>query len=102
MSIVLGIDTSNYTTSAATFNSSTGEYINSRQLLAVKSGEVGLRQSDALFQHVKNLPEIVNTAVSSQKIDAIGVSDRPRALDDSYMPLFFTVASVSVSPAAGM
>ena len=102
MSIVLGIDTSNYTTSAATFNSSTGEYINSRQLLAVKSGEVGLRQSDALFQHVKNLPEIVNTAVSSQKIDAIGVSDRPRALDDSYMPVFLAGVSVAESISAAM
>ena len=102
MSIVLGIDTSNYTTSAATFNSSIGEYINSRQLLAVKSGEVGLRQSDALFQHVKNLPEIVNTAVSSQKIDAIGVSDRPRALDDSYMPVFLAGVSVAESISAAM
>lgn len=98
MSVVLGIDTSNYTTSAATYNSCTNEYINSRQLLTVKAKEVGLRQSDALFQHIKNLPEIIKTAVGSNKIDAIGVSDRPRALDDSYMPVF--LAGVNSAEAA--
>lgn len=98
MSVVLGIDTSNYTTSAATYNSCTNEYINSRRLLTVKAKEVGLRQSDALFQHIKNLPKIIKTAVDSNKIDAIGVSDKPRALDDSYMPVF--LAGVNAAEAA--
>ena len=48
--ITLGIDTSNYTTSVAWFDGQKGE--NCGRLLTVKSGELGLRQSDALFQHV--------------------------------------------------
>ena len=51
---VLGLDTSNYTTSAAVFDGADG--CNAGRLLAVRPGELGLRQSDALFQHVKQLP----------------------------------------------
>ena len=50
----LGIDTSNYTTSAAVFDGSGG--YNAGRLLEVRPGELGLRQSDALFQHIKHLP----------------------------------------------
>ena len=58
--IALGFDTSNYTTSCAWFDGTTGE--NSGRLLEVKSGELGLRQSDALFQHVRRLPDIAGDA----------------------------------------
>ena len=51
---VLGLDTSNYTTSAAVFDGAGG--CNAGRLLSVRPGELGLRQSDALFQHVKQLP----------------------------------------------
>lgn len=102
MSVVLGIDTSNYTTSAATYNGVNGEYTNSRQILTVKSGEVGLRQSDALFQHTKNLPEIIKKALDCKKIEAIGVSTRPRAVEDSYMPVFLAGTTVAESIAATM
>ena len=54
---VLGLDTSNYTTSAAVFDGEEGR--NQGRLLEVRPGELGLRQSDALFQHVKHLPEVV-------------------------------------------
>ena len=54
---VLGLDTSNYTTSAAVFDGTAGK--NQGRLLQVRSGELGLRQSDALFQHVKQLPLIL-------------------------------------------
>ena len=57
MGCVLGLDTSNYTTSAAWFDGETGE--NAGKLLEVPQGSLGLRQSEALFQHVKRLPEIV-------------------------------------------
>ena len=53
---VLGLDTSNYTTSVAVFDGRTGQ--NEGRLLEVRPGELGLRQSDALFQHVKRLPEL--------------------------------------------
>ena len=63
MSVSFGLDTSNYTTSAALYDSGNGKYVNSRRLLEVDAGNVGLRQSDALFKHIKNLPEIVRSAV---------------------------------------
>ena len=52
----LGIDTSNYTTSAAVYNPE-GACLNAGRLLDVPEGSLGLRQSDALFAHVKRLPE---------------------------------------------
>ena len=55
--MVLGLDTSNYTTSAAAFDGVSGK--NCSRLLDVREGELGLRQSDALFSHVKRLPELV-------------------------------------------
>lgn len=104
MGVYLGIDTSNYTTSAAELNSITGEYVNSRKLLPVKSGSIGLRQSDALFLHTKALPEIVDCASKLGNISAVGVSDRPRPLDDSYMPCFLAGVSAAsaVSSALGV
>ena len=55
--MVLGLDTSNYTTSASAFDGVSGK--NCSRLLDVREGELGLRQSDALFSHVKRLPELV-------------------------------------------
>lgn len=86
---VIGIDTSNYTTSIAFYNGSNG--VNYSKLLSVKQGELGLRQSDAVFQHIKSLPELSGRLFSDasvQKICAVGVSTRPRAVDGSYMPCF--------------
>lgn len=93
----IGIDTSNYTTSAALFSG--GEVkVNSKKLLPVRPGEVGLRQSDAVFHHVQQLPEVLTPVLEQAgKPVAIGVSDRPRAVEGSYMPCFTvgkTVASV--------
>lgn len=97
----LGIDTSNYTTSAAVFNSDEKSYINSRRLLSVAEGEIGLRQSDALFQHTKNLPVILSNALFERtKIEAVGVSTRPRDLETSYMPCF--LAGISAAKAAAL
>ncbi len=86
---VIGIDTSNYTTSIAWFNGTSGE--NCSRLLSVKAGELGLRQSDAVFAHTKSLPELSGrlfSDIQAGKIDAIGVSTRPRAVEGSYMPCF--------------
>lgn len=86
---VIGFDTSNYTTSIAMFNGINGE--NCSKLLPVRQGELGLRQSDAVFQHIKNLPELSDRLflnVDLQNVTAVGVSTRPRAVDGSYMPCF--------------
>ncbi len=86
---VIGIDTSNYTTSIAYFDGNAGE--NCSRLLPVKQGELGLRQSDAVFAHIKSLPELSGRLFSNlgkERITAVGVSTRPRAVEGSYMPCF--------------
>ena len=86
---VIGFDTSNYTTSIACFDGVNG--VNCSQLLPVKQGQLGLRQSDALFAHVKSLPELSGRLFSNvepDSITAVGVSTRPRAVEGSYMPCF--------------
>lgn len=86
---VLGLDTSNYTTSAAVFDGADG--CNAGRLLAVRPGELGLRQSDALFQHVKQLPALLEELEGRgllRDLKAVGASTRPRAVEGSYMPCF--------------
>ncbi len=85
----LGFDTSNYTTSAAAFDGMQGQ--NCSRLLDVAPGQLGLRQSDALFAHTKRLPEIVRRLMDSAEradICAVAASTRPRAVEGSYMPCF--------------
>ena len=85
----IGIDTSNYTTSIALFDGAEG--VNCSRLLPVRQGELGLRQSDAVFAHIKSLPELSGRLFShirAENIGAIGVSTRPRAVEGSYMPCF--------------
>ncbi len=83
----LGIDTSNYTTSAALLSDE--EIVQKKQLLPVKEGQLGLRQSDAVFHHVQQLPNILEPLLHSfSGVSAIGVSSRPRDLEGSYMPCF--------------
>ena len=86
---VIGIDTSNYTTSIAYFNGIGGE--NCSKLLPVQQGQLGLRQSDAVFSHIKSLPVLSGRLfcnMGEQNITAIGVSTRPRSVEGSYMPCF--------------
>ena len=84
---VIGFDTSNYTTSIASFDGENG--VNCSRLLPVKPGELGLRQSDAVFAHTKSLPELSGRLFCDvSKIAAVGVSTRPRAVEGSYMPCF--------------
>lgn len=86
---IIGFDTSNYTTSIAYFDGNSGN--NCSKLLPVKQGELGLRQSDAVFHHTKSLPELSDrlfSDVDPKTISAIGVSTRPRAVEGSYMPCF--------------
>ena len=85
----IGFDTSNYTTSIAFFDGSEG--VNCSRLLPVELGQLGLRQSDAVFAHTKSLPELSGrlfSHIEAKNIAAIGVSTRPRAVEGSYMPCF--------------
>jgi len=90
MGAFLGIDTSNYTTSSAVYFGIDKPPVNVKRLLPVKDGECGLRQSDAVFLHTKSIEEIICTALSAcnERIEAIGVSVKPRDVEDSYMPCF--------------
>jgi len=97
----LGVDTSNYTTSLCLVCN--GEVVSSvRRLLPVKEGEKGLRQSDAVFLHTKALPELSEELfsgvdISNAELCAVGVSDRPRDAQGSYMPCF--LAGISYASA---
>lgn len=90
MSKILGIDTSNYTTSAALLDTDTMSVIQSKQLLPVKPGEKGVRQSEAVFHHTKQLPDVIGKLMGQGRCipDGIGVSVKPRLEEGSYMPCF--------------
>ena len=91
MRAILGIDTSCYTTSAALVSVSGRLIASSRRLLTVDAGERGLMQSEGLFQHVKNLPDMITDVMEKApqaEIVAVCASTRPRPAQDSYMPVF--------------
>ena len=110
MRAFLGIDSSNYTSSAALYATGAGVCANCRRLLPVKAGELGLRQSDAVFHHVKNLPGIVEDAMRMGRerfggafsLSGIGVSVRPRDAAGSYMPCFLAGEAIARGMAAGL
>ncbi|MDE5764286.1 MAG: peptidase M22 [Ruminococcus sp.] len=87
----LGIDTSNYTTSVAVYVSDENRIVQCRKLLPVKDGTLGLRQSDAVFHHTKQLPDIMEELFSGYgygRFSAVSASARPRNSEGSYMPCF--------------
>lgn len=101
--VTLGLDTSNYTTSAAVFDGVDG--VNAGRLLEVRHGQLGLRQSEALFQHVKALPgrvEELAKARALHDIAAVAASTRPRAVEGSYMPCFLVGESHGRTLAAAL
>lgn len=87
---VLGIDTSAYTTSIALVDAKTYEIAaDKRRVLSVPLGQKGLRQQDAVFQHLKNFQELYGEINAEFKnISTVAVSSRPRNVDGSYMPVF--------------
>ncbi len=101
----LGIDTSNYTTSVALASAEGAIIANLKAPLPVKAGERGLRQSDAVFAHVKNLPSLMQRLrpfLEGNRVCAVGVSTRPRDAEDSYMPCFLSGRAAAESLAAGL
>lgn len=99
--LTLGIDTSNYATSLAVFDTDAGEVVcDCKKFLPVKEGQLGLRQSDALFHHTAALPEMLaelSGKADLTKVAAVGVSAKPRPVEGSYMPCF--LAGVSAATA---
>lgn len=90
MAAVLGLDTSNYTTSAAWFDGTQGDNVG--KLLEVPQGALGLRQSDALFQHVKRLPAIMADLKKTglpDAVSAIGASTQPGKWRAPTCPAFW-------------
>ena len=87
----LGVDTSNYATSLAVFDTAGEVVCAKKRFLPVKPGQLGLRQSDALFHHTTALPEMLHELAQEfdlTRIDAVGVSQKPRPAEGSYMPCF--------------
>ena len=86
---VLGLDTSCYTTSAALMDRQGNLLGDQRRLLTVKPGRRGLAQSEMVYQHTRNLPDLLEALeLDGRRIAAIGVSAKPRPREDSYMPAF--------------
>ena len=101
--LFLGIDTSNYTTSAAVLDAEGTVLANAKRPLAVEAGARGLRQSEAVFSHIKNLPSLmqeVSGVLSGGRLAAVGVSEAPRRADGSYMPCFLSGVAAAEAAAA--
>ena len=93
MSLYLGIDTSNYTTSVAICGDKNE---NLRKIMELPQGERGIRQSDGVFVHLKELPVLFEKlSVDMNGIKAVGVSVKPRNQEGSYMPVFVAGESFS-------
>ena len=91
MRVTLGFDTSCYTTSAAAVNEHGEVIASSRMLLPVAQGQRGLRQSEAVFAHVRQMPmvmEQMRESLKGHEIVAVCASAKPRDEEDSYMPVF--------------
>lgn len=106
MSAFLGIDTSNYTTSAAVFCDENSKIFQAKKLLPVKEGERGIRQSDAVFHHTKAYAQLLSEVVekSGSHICAVGASVSPTTQSGSYMPCFLVGenAAKTVSAVCGI
>ena len=107
MSEFLGIDTSGYTSSVAVYIAEEKRAVHVRKLLPVGEGKLGLRQSDAVFHHTKNLPTVVEELFERHTIKdlkAVSVSSRPKSKESSYMPCFLCGEGLgrSVSAMAGV
>ncbi len=90
MGIFLGIDSSAYTSSLALVDGERNIIADERMVLQVEAGKRGLRQSEAFFQHIKNLPFLFERLDRHllNSVKAIGASAWPRRVEGSYMPVF--------------
>lgn len=89
--VVLGFDTSCYTTSVAAVDLAGKPVASCRRLLPVPQGERGLRQSEAVFIHVRQLPGLMEEMaghIRGRRVVAVCASTQPREEQGSYMPVF--------------
>lgn len=86
--MIVGIDTSCYTTSIALVDEVGTVLADHRKLLQVKPGQKGLRQSEAVFQHVRNLPQLLKDEGDLPAVTAVIASTIPRPAAGSYLPVF--------------
>ncbi|AZR73537.1 O-sialoglycoprotein endopeptidase [Anoxybacter fermentans] len=88
--MILGIDTSNYTTSVAVVSKEQQLLFDKRIVLNVPEGKRGLQQSEAVFQHLKNLPDLLEKVLDKYRASITGIcySMKPRPIEGSYMPVF--------------
>lgn len=100
--ISLGIDTSNYTCSVALYDTEGGSMLMQKQLLKTNEGSIGLRQSEAVFEHIKLIGNLLQKLFSNtqKKPQVIGVSTRPRNAQGSYMPCFLVGETIAKSIAS--
>ena len=100
--VYLGIDTSCYTTSLFFMDRQGEKLAEARRILKVKPGGCGLQQSEMLYQHIRNLPELMEEAAQGHEFSllGIGVSAKPRPREDSYMPAFLAGQGFARSLAA--
>ena len=93
MPVTLGFDTSCYTTSIAAVDTTGNVVVSARKLLPVAHGNRGLRQSEAVFAHVKQISEVAHEAgealkAAGESVVAVCASQAPRDDEASYMPVF--------------
>ena len=103
MKVYLGIDTSCYTTSLCLLDEQAAVLADERRILTVPEGKRGLSQSEMVYQHVRNLPELtekIASYVAGNTVCAVAVTDKPRRRDDSYMPAFLSGLGCARSVAA--
>ncbi|MDL2220161.1 hypothetical protein LJC55_00650 [Eubacteriales bacterium OttesenSCG-928-N14] len=105
MKLSLGIDTSNYVTSVALVNEQGDVLMDLRTPLPVGKGQLGLRQQEAVFFHIKELPGLIRQAFDEiayrkDELCAVSYSNAPRNVEGSYMPVFVAGESIAQSVAA--
>ena len=108
MAVYLGIDTSNYTTSTALFDSERWaegrpSVRMEKKLLPTAPGALGLRQSDAVFAHVQQLGGLAAQLFGKEPpaLAGVGVSIFPRRAEGSYMPCFLVGQRAELGFGAG-
>lgn len=91
--MIMGIDTSCYTTSVSLIDDDGKIVLDKRHLLRVDKGGRGLQQSAAIFQHLGNLPVLVEDLEEKVKLTAVIASASPRPQEQAYLPVFRVAAS---------
>jgi N6-L-threonylcarbamoyladenine synthase len=102
--LCLGIDTSCYTTSVACTDGKSIVF-SKGTMLSVAFGDRGLRQSEGLFQHIRQLSPLLCALLSTVDKDdvaCVSVSASPTAAPDSYMPVFLAGLTQAETLAAAL